>query len=224
MIYFSLDQKQRVSSNRCYLIVSQLLKKTIFLCFVFCNLQNKTQLNHLLSTSQYFCSMEEIKNKVKESGLIQMDLADFKPQIAIEGIDLAAQLWQGFVLREKDFRTWIQEEDWSKYTEKAIYIHCSTDAIVPTWAFMLVASALVGIAKTIVVGNKSDLEKQLIAENIEGLDLENYNEKRLIIKGCSDISCPEFAMVTLLNKLQPVVLSIMYGEPCSTVPVFKRKK
>ena len=94
----------------------------------------------------------------------------------------------------------------------------------PTWAFMLVASALVGKAKTIVFGNKSDLEKQLIAENIEGLDLENYKEKRVIIKGCSDISCPEFAMVTLLNKLQPVVLSIMYGEPCSTVPVFKRSK
>ena len=168
--------------------------------------------------------MEEIKNKVKESGLVQMDLADFKPQIAIEGIDLATQLWQGFVLREKDFRTWIQEEDWSKYTEKAIYIHCSADAIVPTWAFMLVASALVGKAKTIVVGNKSDLEKQLIAENIQILDLENYKEKRVIIKGCIDISCPEFAMVTLLNKLQPFVLSIMYGEPCSTVPVYKKSK
>jgi hypothetical protein len=168
--------------------------------------------------------MEEIKNKVKESGLVQMDLADFKPQIAIEGIDLATQLWQGFVLREKDFRAWIQEEDWSKYSEKAVFIHCSADAIVPTWAFMLVASGLVGNAKTIVVGNKSDLEKQLIAENINQLNLEEYAEKRVIIKGCSDISCPEFAMVTLLNKLQPVVLSIMYGEPCSTVPVYKRKK
>ena len=168
--------------------------------------------------------MEEIKNKVKESGLVQMDLADFKPQIAIEGIDLATQLWQGFVLREKDFRTWIQEEDWSKYGEKAVFIHCSADAIVPTWAFMLVASALIGNAKTIVVGNKSDLEKQLIAENINQLNLEEYAEKRVIIKGCSDICCPEFAMVTLLNKLQPVVLSIMYGEPCSTVPVYKRKK
>ena len=168
--------------------------------------------------------MKEIKNKVKESGLMQMDLADFKPKTEIIEIDLASQLWQGFVLREKDFRTWIQSEDWSKYTEKAIYIHCSADAIVPTWAFMLVASALVGNAKTIVVGNKSDLEKQLISENIQGLDLEKYKEKRVIIKGCSDISCPEFAMVTLLNKLQPVVLSIMYGEPCSTVPVFKRSK
>jgi hypothetical protein len=168
--------------------------------------------------------MEEIKNKVKESGLVQMDLADFKPQITIEGIDLATQLWQGFVLREKDFRTWIQEEDWSKYSEKAVFIHCSADAIVPTWAFMLVASALIGNAKTIVVGNKSDLEKQLIAENINELNLEEYAEKRVIIKGCSDISSPEFAMVTLLNKLQPVVLSIMYGEPCSTVPVYKRKK
>lgn len=168
--------------------------------------------------------MEEIKNKVKESGLIQMDLADFKPTTEIVEIDLASQLWQGLVLKEKDFRAWIQTEDWSKYSKKAIYIHCSADAIVPTWAFMLVASALVGIATTIVVGNKLDLEKQLIAENIQALDLEDYQEKRVIIKGCSDISCPEFAMVTLLNRLQPVVLSIMYGEPCSTVPVFKRKK
>ncbi|MBU3661033.1 MAG: DUF2480 family protein [Flavobacteriales bacterium] len=168
--------------------------------------------------------MEEIKNKVKESGLIQMDLADFKPTTEIVEIDLASQLWQGLVLKEKDFRNWIQTEDWSKYSKKAIYIHCSADAIVPTWAFMLVASALVGIATTIVVGNKLDLEKQLIAENIQALDLEDYQEKRVIIKGCSDISCPEFAMVTLLNRLQPVVLSIMYGEPCSTVPVYKRKK
>lgn len=168
--------------------------------------------------------MEEIKNKIKESGLIQMDLGDFKPTNEIIEIDLANQLWQGLVLREKDFRAWIESEDWLKYTEKSIYIHCSADAIVPTWAFMLVASSLVGKAKTIVVGNKSDLEKQLIAENIQCLDLGNFKEKRVIIKGCSDISCPEFAMVSLLNKLQPVVISIMYGEPCSTVPVFKRKK
>lgn len=168
--------------------------------------------------------MEEIKNKIKESGLIQMDLGDFKPTNEIIEIDLANQLWQGLVLREKDFRAWIESKDWLKYTEKSIYIHCSADAIVPTWAFMLVASSLVGKAKTIVVGNKSDLEKQLIAENIQCLDLENFKEKRVIIKGCSDISCPEFAMVSLLNKLQPVVISIMYGEPCSTVPVFKRKK
>jgi len=168
--------------------------------------------------------MEEIKNKVKESGLVQIDLADFKPTNKIIEIDLATQLWQGFVLREKDFRAWIQTEDWSKYAKKAVYIHCSADAIVPTWAYMLVASALVNLTNQVIVGSKLELEKELISKKIQQLNLETFSEKRIIIKGCSDISCPEFAMVKLVNKLQPVVLSIMYGEPCSTVPVYKKGK
>ena len=168
--------------------------------------------------------MEEIKNKVKESGLIQIDLADFKPTIELQEIDLATQLWQGFVLREKDFRTWIQTEDWSKYAEKAVYIHCSADAIIPTWAYMLVASSLVNVTNNVIVGSKLELEKELIRREIQQLNLETFSEKRIIIKGCSDISCPEFAMVNLVNKLQPIVLSIMYGEPCSTVPVYKKGK
>jgi len=168
--------------------------------------------------------MEEIKNKVKESGLIQLDLVDFKPEKTIVGVDLATQLWQGLVLKEKDFRTWIQTEDWSKYSEKAVFIHCSADAIVPTWAYMLVASSLLEFTKTVLVGNKIELEKLLVLDNIQNLNLIEFKEKRIIIKGCSDISCPEFAMVSLVNKLQPVVLSIMYGEPCSTVPIYKKKK
>jgi hypothetical protein len=168
--------------------------------------------------------MEEIKNKVKGSGLIQLDLADFKPKEEIIGIDLSNQLWQGLVLKEKDFRNWIKTENWEQYRNKAVFIYCSEDAIIPTWAFMLVASSINEIASYSAVGSKAELEKQLILRNIKQLNLEALKNGKVIVKGCSDISVPEFAMVSLLNHIQPVVSSVMYGEPCSTVPVYKRKK
>lgn len=168
--------------------------------------------------------MEEIRNKVKESGLISMDLADFKPnQSLITSIDIADNLWQGLVLKEKDFRNYIDTHDWSQYKNRFVHIHCSADAIVPTWAYMLVASKLVGVARLALVGSKVELEKQVIALNILSIDVTDYIDGRIIIKGCADIACPEFAMVTLIQKLQPIAKSIMYGEPCSTVPVYKRK-
>jgi hypothetical protein len=167
--------------------------------------------------------MEEIKNKVKGSGLIQLDLADFKPKDEIIGIDLSNQLWQGLVLKEKDFRNWIKTENWEQYRNKAVFIYCSEDAIIPTWAYMLVASSINEIASYSAVGSKAELEQQLILRNIKQLNLEELKNGKVIVKGCSDISVPEFAMVSLLNHIQPVVSSIMYGEPCSTVPVYKRK-
>lgn len=168
--------------------------------------------------------MEEIRNKVKESGLISMDLEDFKPnQSLIVSIDIAYNLWQGLVLKEKDFRNYIDTHDWSQYKNQFVHIHCSADAIVPTWAYMLVASKLVGIARLALVGSKVELEKQVIALNILSIDVTDYIDGRIIIKGCADITSPEFAMVTLVQKLQPIAKSIMYGEPCSTVPVYKRK-
>ncbi len=168
--------------------------------------------------------MEEIRNKVKESGLISMDLADFKPnQSLIISIDIADNLWQGLVLKEKDFRNYIDTHDWSQYKNLFVHIHCSADAIVPTWAYMLVASKLVGVARLALVGSKVELEKQVIALNILSIDVTDYIDGRIIIKGCADIVSPEYAMVTLVQKLQPIVKSIMYGEPCSTVPVYKRK-
>ena len=167
--------------------------------------------------------MDEIKNKVKDSGLIQLDLADYKPRVSVVGIDLASQLWQGLVLKEKDFRAWIKENNWPSYENKAVFIHCSVDAIVPTWAYMLVASALQPIAKKVVVGTQVEMEKALILDAITAIDLKAYQDGKVIVKGCSDIAAPEFAMVTLLTHLQGVVQSIMYGEPCSTVPIYKRK-
>lgn len=167
--------------------------------------------------------MEEIRNRVKESGIINMDLGEFKPKIAIQLIDLADQLWQGLVLKEKDFRSWIAEHDWSSYSGKAVAVYCSTDAIIPTWAFMLVSSKLQEQGVEHMIGSKQALEKELIRKRIETLNTDEYKDGRVMIKGCSDISDPEYAMTELVKKLQPHVKSLMYGEPCSSVPVFKRK-
>jgi hypothetical protein len=167
--------------------------------------------------------MEEIRNKVEESGLIQLDLATFKPTAEICEIDIADQLWQGLILKEKDFRTWIKEHNWQQYEGKSVCVFCSADAIVPTWAFMLVASQIIEIAANLLIGSREELEKMLIKSNIDQLPLEEFMDGKIIIKGCSDIASPEFAMSELLKRIQPVAKSIMYGEPCSTVPIFKRK-
>ena len=167
--------------------------------------------------------MDEIRNKVNESGLIQMDLADFKPRCVITGIDLGLQLWQGLVLKEKDFREWIKDHDWNQYKDQAVYIYCSADAIIPTWAYMLIGLELEGLAALALVGNKTDLEKALIKQAVENLNLDLYKDGKIIIKGCADIVSPEYAMTILVQRLKTVAKSIMYGEPCSTVPLFKRK-
>jgi hypothetical protein len=168
--------------------------------------------------------MAEIVNKIQQSGLIQLDLASFKPKETIETIDLKENLWQGLALKEKDFREFVKENDWNQYEGKMIGVFCSADAIIPTWAFMLVISKLQEHGVTAFVGDKAEVEKQLILQNISKLDLEEYTDGRLIIKGCSDVAHPAFAMSELVKHLQPVSKSIMYGEPCSTVPVYKRKK
>lgn len=167
--------------------------------------------------------MDEIVNRVKESGLISIDLADYKPKSPMVGIDISEQLWQGLVIKEKDFRSWIKEEDWDQYLNKSVYIHCSADAIVPTWAYMLIGAQLGAREIDYIVGQEQDLFKKLIVQRIQEESLEDYQDGRIIIKGCADIPAPEFAMMELVKHLQPVAKSIMYGEPCSTVPVFKRK-
>lgn len=167
--------------------------------------------------------MDEIINKVKESGLINLDLAKYAPKHPVVEIDIAQQLWNGLVLKEKDFRAWIKEHDWSQYDQKYVYIHCSEDAIVPTWAYMLVTSQLVDYSPCYLVGSRDELLKKVLYSQIQAIDLSPLQDGRIIIKGCSDVPFPDFAMSCLIEKLQPVAKSIMYGEPCSTVPVFKRK-
>lgn len=166
----------------------------------------------------------EIKNKVKESGIIQLDLADFKPKNELVGIDLSERLYQGLILKEKDFRLWLKENNWQQYEGKAVFIYCSAEAIIPTWAYMLAISKLMPYTEQVLSGTRIDLEKKMIQDNIVSMDLSTMTDQRVIIKGCSDIASPEFAMSELVRVLQPVVKSIMYGEPCSTVPIFKKKK
>ena len=167
--------------------------------------------------------MDEIVNKVAQSGLITIDLAEFKPLNLVE-LDIAPQLWQGIALKETDFRDWVKTHDWSSYQGKNVCVFCSADAIIPAWAFMLVVSNLTPFTQMAIVGNLSDLEKQVIQTNIQVLDKSDYTDKRIVIKGCSDIPHQQFALGIITSWLQAEVKSIMFGEPCSTVPIYKRKK
>ena len=167
--------------------------------------------------------MEEIVNKIKESGLVSIDLADYSPKSKIEVIDLSSQLWQGLVLKEKDFRLWIKENDWKQFKGKVVLITCTTDAIIPAWAYMLVGSALNDIVLYYSNTSVEELTKQLILQEIEKTELSKIIDARVIVKGCSKIPFPDFAMLELTKFLLPHVKSLMFGEPCSTVPIYKKK-
>jgi hypothetical protein len=166
--------------------------------------------------------MDEIVNKVAASGLVTIDLEELFPSGERAGIDLAEQLWQGLALREKEFRVWIQSRDWSQYQGKHVAVFCSVDAIIPAWAYMLVASALSDYAATVVHGSTAELEQVLFRNMIDALVVSDYSDKRCVVKGCSKLPVPQSAYSHLVVRLRPVVRSIMFGEPCSTVPVYKR--
>ena len=167
--------------------------------------------------------MGEIVNKIKESGLVSIDLADYSPKNKIEVIDLSSQLWQGLVLKEKDFRLWIKENDWKQFKGKVVLITCTTDAIIPAWAYMLVGSALNDIVFYYSNTSVEEITKQLILHEIEKTELSKLIDARVIVKGCSKIPFPDFAMLELTKFLLPHVKSLMFGEPCSTVPIYKKK-
>jgi len=167
---------------------------------------------------------EEIVNKVAQSGLVTLDLGELAPKGERAAFDIADQLWQGLVLKEKDFRQFVKDNDWSHYNNKLVAVYCSADAIVPDWAFMLVVSALRLHAQRVVVGTPETMETMLFAEIIRALKTEDYRDARIVVKGCGDIKIPPAAFAEVVNHLQPHVRSIMYGEPCSTVPVYKRPK
>lgn len=168
--------------------------------------------------------MSEIINRVANSGIITIDLADFKPKGDRVFIDIKSQLWQGIALKEKDFRDYVKSTDWSTYKDKYVAIDCTVDAIIPNWAYMLIATALQPYAKKSCFGTLSQLEAILINESIEKTDFEKYQDARIVIKGCGEESISPHAYVALSNKLQKVAKTIMYGEPCSTVPVWKKPR
>lgn len=167
---------------------------------------------------------DEIINRVTQSKLVVVDLEDFYPQGKRVLFDIKDWLFQELVLREKDFRQYISEHDWSQYKNQYVALMCSTDAIVPAWAFMLISIELESFSKKTIIGNLNTLETSIYQDIINDLDLDSFQDKSLIIKGCSNKPVPDNAYVLLAEKLKPVAKSIMFGEACSSVPLFKRKK
>lgn len=166
---------------------------------------------------------EEIINKVANSVLEVFDLEDYYPTEIRTQIDVSKWLYEGFLLREKDFREALKNHDWSQYKDHLVAINCSTDAIIPAWACILVTVYVSPFAKKVVLGNLSDLETLLYQEILSEIDYSTYKDKPVILKGCSKKPVPESAYIFAIQKLQRVAKSIMYGEACSAVPLFKKK-
>ena len=167
---------------------------------------------------------EVIVNKVASSGLLTLDLMDYAPANEILVFDLKDYLFMGMILKEKDFREGLKQLDWSVYRDKNVAVFCSVDAIIPLWAYMLVSSNLQPVAKDIYTGSVSEMYKHLFLKNISAIDPGEFSGKRIVVKGCGDKEIESYAYAEITRVLVPVVKSIMYGEPCSTVPVFKRKE
>lgn len=167
----------------------------------------------------------EIINRVAQSSLVTIDLEEFYVEGERVVLDIAPVLYMGMVLREKEFRQWVKEHDWQQYQGKLVAIQCSQDAIVPTWAYMLMATRLQGNAKMFVFGSQEELETVVYQQALaRQLDPAAYQDARLVIKGCSKKPVPVSAYVELARLLTPFASSIMYGEPCSTVPIYKKPK
>lgn len=168
--------------------------------------------------------MEPIVNKVAQSGLITLDPADFFPKEEIVEFDLKDHLFRGLILREKDFREALKSLDTSIYENKIVTITCSADAIIPMWAYMLVTTKLQPVAKNIYTGTTAQTETAIMLNNISAINTGDYKDAKLVIKGCGDKPIAEAAYAEITRVLLPVAQSIMFGEPCSTVPVYKRPK
>jgi hypothetical protein len=166
---------------------------------------------------------ENIVNKVAQSGLVTLDPAAFYPEGERVVYDITDNLFQGLLLREKDFREFVKAHDWAQYRDKNVAITCTADAIVPAWAYMLLANRLAPYAREVVFGDAGVLETVLFLKGIANADLEQYRDQRIVLKGCGDVAVPVSAYVELTKKLTPIAKSLMFGEPCSTVPIYKRK-
>jgi len=169
-------------------------------------------------------SGKEIINRVASSSLITFDLEElYQPGERIL-IDIKPQLFQELILREKDFRDYIKSHDWSQYKNKFVAITCSADAIIPTWAYMLLTSVLEPYARKIVFGTLEDLETKIFFDALKDVDWNQYKDAKVVIKGCSKVAVPASAFVEATRLLRPLASSIMFGEPCSTVPVYKKPR
>ena len=168
--------------------------------------------------------METFVNKVAESGILTIDLVDYLPREEdVITFDLKPFLFREMIIKEKDFRASLIAHDWAQYNNKHVAITCSTDAIIPMWAFMLVSTYLQPVVSSVYFGTEQELKKHLTISRINSIDPQEYQDKRVVIKGCGDTSIPETAYVAVTGLLRPYVKSLMYGEPCSTVPIYNRK-
>lgn len=163
-------------------------------------------------------------NKVAASGLITLKLEEFLPRETIVEMDLKDYLFHGLILREKDFRTALKEMDWTQFAGQVLTVFCSADAIIPMWAYMLVATYATPHAQMVFEGTKEDYLKHALLQRLNELDYQQYEGQRLVIKGCGDEPVPASAYLEITRRLQPIAQSIMYGEPCSTVPIYKKRK
>lgn len=166
---------------------------------------------------------EEITNRVAASSLITFDLEDHYQEGDRQVIDIKSLLEQELILREKPFREYIKAHDWSSYTGKHVAIHCSSDAIVPVWAYMLLTTALEPFVRTVVYGDLDKLEEKLFFNSLSKVDWSTFTGSKVVVKGCSRVRVPESVFVEVTARLKPVVSSLMFGEACSAVPVFKKK-
>ena len=168
--------------------------------------------------------METIVNKVAESGIVTLDLAQYIPKNEVVAFDLKPFLYMEMILKEKDYRAALQTHDWAQYTGKHVAVTCTADAIVPVWAYMLAAVYLEPLAASIAFSTPAELEQALMLQRIKEIDTTEYADKRVVIKGCGDEPVPDAAYVAITVRLRPVAKSLMYGEPCSTVPIYKAPK
>ncbi len=172
---------------------------------------------------KHFNMSEIIVNRVTQSGIITLNLEDYFPAQPIVVFDIKDFLFRGLILREKDFRQALKEHNWDTYQDKNIAITCTADAIVPLWAYMLVAAYLQPLAAFYAFGNEETLQTLLFTKSLAQINPANFEHKRVVIKGCGEKSIPAAAYVEITRLLKPVVKSLMYGEPCSTVPIYKQK-
>jgi hypothetical protein len=166
---------------------------------------------------------EAIINKVAESGLVTLDLEKYYPREEIKLFDFKEYLFMGLILKEKEFREAVKNSDWETYRGKIVGIICTADAIIPPWAYMLVVSYLQPVARDVITGDEKEVYKTSFLKNIQGINANEYVGQRIVIKGCGEKIIEEFAYAEITKLLLPVAKTIMYGEPCSTVPVYKKK-
>jgi hypothetical protein len=167
---------------------------------------------------------EALVNKVAESGLITLNLEDWYPREEILVFDLKHHLFMGLILKEKDFREALKNTDWSIYKDQYVAVTCSADAVIPAWAYMLIASYLTPVASGVHQGSADEYRRVIFHTRLHQIDLAPYQDQRIVVKGCGDLPIGPDAYLEITHQLQPIAKSIMYGEPCSTVPIYKKPK